>query len=114
MTADPLAALMELPGVGDASDRAREALGQAHRHRANLRGWPVTAAEAALRGARASSVLDGGPTRLEDLVDPSAGDPVVNDPVFGGALRVAQALEGGAGPLVGVWQKAPLQALARL
>ncbi|MEK1154286.1 oxidoreductase, partial [Mycobacterium ulcerans] len=39
MTADPLAALMELPGVGDASDRAREALGQAHRHRANLRGW---------------------------------------------------------------------------
>ncbi|ACC43556.1 MULTISPECIES: hypothetical protein [Mycobacterium ulcerans group] len=114
MTADPLAALMELPGVGDASDRAREALGQAHRHRANLRGWPVTAAEAALRGARASSVLDGGPTRLEDLVDASAGDPVVNDPVFGGALRVAQALEGGAGPLVGVWQKAPLQALARL
>ncbi|EUA86686.1 hypothetical protein I551_6797 [Mycobacterium ulcerans str. Harvey] len=28
MTADPLAALMELPGVGDASDRAREALGR--------------------------------------------------------------------------------------
>jgi hypothetical protein len=27
---------------------------------------------------------------------------------------VAQALEGGGGPLVGVWQRAPLQALARL
>ncbi|MBY0390412.1 MAG: oxidoreductase, partial [Mycobacterium pseudokansasii] len=26
MTADPLAALMELPGVADASDRARAAL----------------------------------------------------------------------------------------
>ena len=34
--------------------------------------------------------------------------------MFGGALRVAQALEGGAGSLVGVWQQAPLQALARL
>ncbi|OBI27260.1 oxidoreductase [Mycobacterium sp. E2238] len=110
MTADPLAPLMELPGVAEASDRARDALGRAHRHRANLRGWPVTAAEAALRAARASSVLDGGPVRLEDLAD--AG--TVSDPVFGGALRVAQALEGGEGPLVGIWRRAPLQALARL
>lgn len=31
-----------------------------------------------------------------------------------GALRVGQALEGGATNLVGVWQRAPLQALARL
>lgn len=110
MTADPLAPLLELPGVAEASDRAREALGRAHRHRANLRGWPVTAAEAALRAARASSVLDGGPIRLEDLAD--AGK--VSDPVFAGALRVAQALEGGEGPVVGIWRRAPLQALARL
>jgi hypothetical protein len=101
---------MDLPGVAEASDRAREALGRAHRHRANLRGWPVTAAEASLRAARASSVLDGGPVRLDDVAD-AAG---VSDPVFGGALRVAQALEGGGGSLVTVWQKAPLQALARL
>ena len=67
---------MELPGVSEASDRARDALGRVHRHAANLRGWPVTAAEA--------------------------------------ALRVAQELEGGAGPVVGVWQRAPSQALARL
>jgi hypothetical protein len=110
MTADPLAPLLELPGVAEASDRAREALGRAHRHRANLRGWPVTAAEAALRAARASSVLDGGPVRLEDLADAAQ----ITDPVFGGALRVAQALEGGSGPLIGIWQRAPLQALARL
>ncbi|WP_077087419.1 oxidoreductase [Mycobacterium rhizamassiliense] len=108
MSADPLAPLMELPGVAEASDEARDALGRAHRHRANLRGWPASAAEAAWRAARASSVLDGGPARLEDLPDP------VGDPVFGGALRVAQALEGGGGALVGVWQRAPLQALARL
>lgn len=107
---DPLAPLMDLPGVAEASDRAREALGRAHRHRANLRGWPVTAAEASLRAARASSVLDGGPVRLDDVADAEG----VSDPVFGGSLRVAQALEGGGGALVAVWQKAPLQALARL
>ncbi|BBX75862.1 oxidoreductase [Mycobacterium shinjukuense] len=110
MTADPLAALMELPGVAAAGDRARAALGRVHRHRANLRGWPLTAAEAALRAARASSVLDGGPVTPAEPTE-SAG---ISDPVFGGALRVAQALEGGTGPLVGVWQRAPLQALARL
>ncbi|OBI70722.1 oxidoreductase [Mycobacterium sp. E796] len=110
MTADPLAPLLGLPGVAEASDRARDALGRAQRHPANLRRWPVTAAEAALRAARASSVLDGGPVRLDDLADAAQ----VSEPVFGGALRVAQALEGGGGPLVGIWQRAPLQALARL
>ena len=108
MTVDALAPLMELPGVATASDQARDALGRAHRHRTNLRGWPATAAEAALRGARASSVLDGGPVRLDEQA------AAVPHPVFAGALRVAQALEGGAGSLVGVWQRAPLQALARL
>ncbi len=114
MTRDPLAPLMELPGVAEASDRARDALGRAHRHRANLRGWPVTAAEASLRSARASSVLDGGPVRLEDLAATTPENLAISDPVFGGALRVAQALEGGGGPLIGIWQRAPLQALARL
>jgi hypothetical protein len=100
---DPLA---ELPGVAEAGEEAREALGRAHRHRANLRGWPTTAAEASLRAARASSVLDGGSLQLSD-----DGEP---DPVLAGALRVSEALEGGATSLVGVWQRAPLQAIARL
>ena len=103
---DPLAPLVDLPGVAAAGEEAREALGRTHRHRTNLRGWPTTAAEAALRAARASSVLDGGSLQL-----PETGDP---DPVLAGALRVSQALEGGATTLVGVWQRAPLQALARL
>jgi hypothetical protein len=103
---DPLAPLAELPGVTDASEEAREALGKAHRHRTNLRGWPTTAAEAALRAARASSVLDGGALQLSE-----DGTP---DPVLAGALRVSEALEGGATSLVGVWQRAPLQAIARL
>jgi hypothetical protein len=109
VTSDPLAPLLALPGVAAAADQAREALGRAHRHRANLRRWPVTAAEAALRAARASAVLDGG-LKLDEPLDASAA----SDPVFAGALRVAQALEGGETTLVGVWQRAPLQALARL
>ncbi len=88
-----------------AGEEAREALGRAHRHRTNLRGWPTTAAEASLRAARASSVLDGGSLQVSD------GAP---DPVLAGALRVSEALEGGATSLIGVWQRAPLQAIARL
>jgi len=101
-----LAPLLDLPGVAEAADHARDALGRAHRHRANLRGWPITAAEAALRAARASAVLDGGALQLDENS--------ATDPVFAGSLRVAQALEGGATALVGVWRRAPLQALARL
>lgn len=103
---DPLAPLAELPGVAAEGDEAREALGRAHRHRYNLRGWPATATEASIRAARASSVLDGGSLNLAD-----AGD---GDPVLSGALRVAEALEGGATSMIGVWQRAPLQAIARL
>lgn len=104
---DPLAPLAELPGVAEAGEEAREALGRAHRHRTNLRGWPKTAAEASLRAARASSVLDGGPLQFDT-------DDSDRDPVLAGALRVAEALEGGEGALVGVWRRAPLQAIARL
>ena len=104
---DPLAPLVDLPGVAQASEDAREALGRAHRHRANLRGWPANAVEAAVRAARASSALDGGAPRL-----PSDG--LISGPILAGALRVAEALEGGETALVGVWQRAPLQALARL
>jgi hypothetical protein len=101
---------MELPGVAAASDHARDALGRAHRHRANLRRWPVTAAEAAVRAARASAVLERRSLERDEQPDVSA----TSDPVFAGALRVAQALEGGETNLVEVWRRAPLQALARL
>jgi hypothetical protein len=91
--------------VAEACAEASDALGRAHRHRDNLRGWPANAAEAALRAARASSVLDGGPLQL------SESGP---DPILAGALRVSEALEGGATSLIGVWQRAPLQAIAKL
>lgn len=101
--ADPLAPLVELPGVIKAVARARDALVAVHNHPVNGRGWPATAAEASLRAARASAALDGAP------LDPAPTD-VVSDPVLAGAVRVADEL----GRLLGIWRTAPLQALARL
>ncbi|MGH3785586.1 MAG: oxidoreductase [Pseudonocardiaceae bacterium] len=94
---------MDLPGVEKAVKRARDAATAVHRHPANRCGWPATAAEASVRAARASALLDGGSAILPDTGP-------VHDPVLAGALRVAEALGG----LLGTWERAPLQALARL
>jgi hypothetical protein len=105
---DPLAPLLELPGIVDAAERARDALGAVHRHKANRRGWPATAAEAAVRAARSSSALEGG-----SMDFPREGED--GDPVLAGSLRVASALDGDAlANMLQVWKRAPLQALARL
>lgn len=101
--ADPLGPLLELPGVADAVETARSAIDEVHRHPANRRGWATTAAEASVRAARASAALDGGSVELPE-------DGSVDEPVLAGALRVAEALGG----LLNTWQRAPLQALARL
>jgi hypothetical protein len=103
LPADPLSPLAELPGVADAVAKARESAVTAHNHPTNRRGWPGTAAEASVRAARASAALDGGQVELP-------GDGLVSDPVLAGALRVAEEL----GRLLPVWQRAPLQALARM
>lgn len=100
---DPLAPLVELPGVAGAVARVRDALVAVHNHPVNRRGWPASAAEASLRAARASAALDGTPLG-------PALDDVVTDPVLAGAVRVAEEL----GRLLGIWRIAPLQALARL
>lgn len=100
---DPLAPLLDLPGVTDAVRSAREAVDAVHRHPANRRGWATTAAEASVRAARASAAIDGADPEI-----PEGGS--VAEPVLAGALRVAEAL----GPLLVTWERAPLQALARL
>lgn len=100
---DPLAPLLDLAGVPDAVRAARDAVDAVHRHQANRRGWPATAAEASVRAARASAALDGGSASIPD-------DGEVTDPVLAGALRIAESI----GPLLPTWQRAPLQALARL
>ena len=96
--------------------KARDAVVTLHHHPVNRTGWTASAAEAALRAARASAALDGA--RL--VIDRRAGAgrrrvprrrcQVVADPVLAGAVRAAEA----TGRLLGVWRTAPLQALARL
>lgn len=103
LVSDPLAPLFDLPGVADAVRSAREAVDAVHRHPANRRGWPATAAEASVRAARASAAIDGADPEI-----PAGGS--VNEPVLAGALRVGEAL----GPMLPTWERAPLQALARL
>jgi len=98
---DPLAPLLDLPGVSDAVARARDALVAVHNHPVNRRGWPASAAAASLRAARASAALDGA------AIEP--GD-AVGSPVLAGAVRVAEE----SGRLLGVWRTSPLQVLARL
>lgn len=95
--------LLELPGVEEAVSSARAAIDEAHRHPTNRRGWPTTAAEASVRAARASAAVAGGATEI-----PEGGE--VEEPLLAGALRVAESI----GPLLPTWQRAPLQALARL
>jgi hypothetical protein len=104
-SADPLAPLTRLPGVPEAVAEARAAVAEAHAHPANRRDFSASAAEAAVRAARASAGLEGGQLELPE--DP---DALVSDPMLAGALRVADELGG----LLRVWQRAPLQALARL
>jgi hypothetical protein len=99
---DPLAPLVDLPGVEAAVGRARDALVAVHNHPVNRRGWPATAAEASLRAARASAALDGAVLQR--------ADDVAADPVLAGAVRIAEE----TGRLLAVWRTAPLQALARL
>jgi hypothetical protein len=102
MRPDPLASLVALPGVEEAVQRARDAVVSLHHHPVNRTGWAASAAEAAMRAARASAALEGA-TLARD-------DDVVADPVLAGAVRAAEA----TGRLLGTWRTAPLQALARL
>ena len=78
-----------------------------HRHRANLRNWPVTPAESTSTAPFVPSALDGGDRTARAA---SAGTTTWYWPVRCGS---GQAMEGGATNLVGP-ASGTLQALARL
>jgi hypothetical protein len=102
---DPLAPLLDLPGVRDAAEDARAAVDRLLGHRVLRRESAGVSAESALRGARASAALEGVDRPLADV---RAG--AVQDPVVQGALRVSVGL----GSMVETWDRAPGQVLARL
>jgi hypothetical protein len=106
VAADPLAPLLDLPGVAAGVDRARDAVDALLGNRVLRRRSPDVSAESALRGAWASAWLAGREAPLAEVRSGAAAD----DPVVQGALRAQSAI----GTLTDVWTRAPRQALARL
>jgi hypothetical protein len=102
---DPLAPLLDLPGVADAAEAARAAVDRLLGHKVLRRESAGVSAESALRGARASAALEGVDRPLAEV---RAG--AIDDPVVQGALRVSVGL----GSMVETWDRAPGQVLARL
>ena len=114
-TGDPLAGLADLPGVGEAVERARAAVDALRGHRVLRRQAERVTGESALRGARASADLAGADVSLDVLRravadDPKARPSDLEDPVVHGAMRAAAEI----GALQQTWRRAPLQAIARL
>jgi hypothetical protein len=106
MPTDPLAPLLELPGVPESVARARDSVDALLGHRVLRRRSADVSAESVLRGAWAAAWLAGDETPLDDVRSGAAAA----DPVVQGALRAYGALSA----LGDVWGRAPRQALARL
>ena len=103
---DPLAPLLDLPGVAEGVDSARSAVDALLTNRVLRRRSADVSAESALRGAWASAWLAGSRVTLDGVRSGAALD----HPVVQGALRVQSAI----GTLADTWTRAPRQALARL
>lgn len=103
---DPLAPLLDLPGVAEGVERARSAVDALLGNRVLRRRSADVSAESALRGAWASAWLAGSQVPLDDVRSGAALDR----PVVQGALRAQSAIAS----LADTWTHAPRQALARL
>lgn len=105
VTSEPLRRIADLPGVDDAVEETRGIVDRLLGHRVLRRRSSDVSMESALRGARASAVLEGADATLEQIRSGHSDDPRVS-----GALRVSGEL----GTLVPIWANAPRQVLARL
>lgn len=102
-TDDPFAAA-SLEGVPSAFAATRDGIDSLLRDRGLRRSDPRVTAESLLRGASATAALEGSAYDVEAL---RSGD---GDPTALAAVRLSTELLG----LVPVWQRAPLQAIARI
>ncbi|MCP2340367.1 Fic family protein [Actinomadura rupiterrae] len=105
--ADAFAGVAALPGVDEAVADARKAVDRLLGHRILRRRSAEVSTESALRGARASAVLEGASVTLDELRGAVEGHA---SPIVQGSLRVSAEL----GSLAETWRKAPRQVLARL
>jgi hypothetical protein len=104
VTVDPLASLNTLEGVPSGFAGTRDGIDAMLRDRGLRRTSPELTAEALLRGAWASAVLEGSASSLED-VRSGEGDEIAQS-----SVRVSTELLG----LVPVLKSSPLQVFARL
>jgi hypothetical protein len=104
VTVDPLASLSALEGVPSAFAGTRDGIDALLRDRGLRRTSPEQTAEALLRGAWASAVLEGSASTLDQV---RAGE---GDEIAMAAVRVSTEVLG----LVPVIRQSPLQAFARL
>lgn len=103
---DPLAPLLDLPGVAAGVADARAAVDALLTNRALRRRSADVSAESSLRGAWASAVLAGVDVTLADVRSGAAAE----NPIVQGALRAQAAIP----VLADTWTRAPRQVLARL
>ncbi len=115
---DPLAALLDLPGVADAVTEARTAVDGLLGHRVLRRRSAEVTAESALRGARASADLEGAGMELErlrgQLMNGQAVTVASRDPRLSQLAANAVRLHADLGSVLPSFRSAPRQALARL
>lgn len=101
---DPFAGPLSLEGVPSAFAAARDGIDAVIRDRGLRRSTPEDTARSLLLGAWATANLEGSEISVEEL-EAGAGDATAR-----GALRLSSELLG----LLPVWQRSPVQALARI
>jgi hypothetical protein len=105
MMSDPLAPLLDLPGVADAVAATRTSVDTLLGNRTLRRRSVDVTAESSVRGAWASAWLSGARYPLDEV---RSGE--LTDPVLQGSLRAYSEI----GVLTDTWSRAPRQVLARL
>jgi Fic family protein len=107
---DPLAALAELPGVGDACRRARDEVDSMLWDRQVRARAAEIAGESLLQGARATAALEGAEVSLAAM---RAGIAEEDSPL-GRAVAAATAVTAAIPGQLDVFGRAPLQVIAHL
>ena len=109
-----LSALVDLPGVREVADRARDAGTRLRFHEALRRRIPEAGAESRVRGARASAALDGADLPVELVRELMSGTRPWPDDLDPGVatLKGAVAATAETERAVRLVRTAPLQALA--
>src|SRR5690625_994719 len=111
VSTDPFAAVARLEGVGVGAAHARDAIDAVLRQPVMRRGAGRVAAEAAVRGARASVRMDEAEWDGWPSGEDGQGEPdELGDPALQGALRAIRELP----VLAPTWESSPRRALARL